>query len=51
MTERHFRMEALVSQGAGERLRPDAFVVDTPLALEDAERRYLAWAERRFGGS
>ncbi|HEX8989224.1 MAG TPA: sigma-54-dependent Fis family transcriptional regulator [Rhodocyclaceae bacterium] len=52
ITPAHFDMEAADAAPASAPSLPPsgAFVIDDALALDELERRYLAWVQQRFGG-
>ena len=50
ISERHFDMEVM-SPGQQSASSPaSAFLIDSPVPLDEVERRYIAWAAQRFDG-
>jgi len=52
ISERHFEMETPSTNEPPEQgeINRDSFVIDALIPLDEVERRYLGWAERRFTG-
>ncbi len=52
ISEKQFEMAAVTPEEACGASSPSAsaFVVETPIPLKEAERRYIAWAAVRFDG-
>ncbi len=53
ITDRHFDMDTAQAAERSELTtssQAGAFVVDTPMPLEEVEQRYIAWVSQRFDG-
>ena len=50
ISERHFEMEAMSPSEQTASSPVSVFFIDSPVSLDELERRYIAWAAQRFEG-